>query len=76
MNPKTILYTIIALIMSSSVFLFNSSTASDPQEVYRVYLDGQSIGLIYSKAELEDYINEEEETIKNQYNVVLAHMPI
>ena len=51
MNPKTILYTIIALIMSSSVFLFNSSTASDPQEVYRVYLDGKSIGLIYSSSD-------------------------
>ncbi len=75
MNPKTILYTIIALIMSSSVFLFNSSETSDPQEVYRVYLDGKSIGLIYSKAELEDYINKEEETIKNQYDVDNVYIP-
>lgn len=75
MNPKTILYTIIALIMSSSVFLFSSSETSDPQEVYRVYLDGKSIGLIYSKAELEDYINKEEETIKNQYDVDNVYIP-
>lgn len=75
MNPKTILYTIIALIISSSVFFFNANASSDPQEVYRVYLDGKSIGLIYSKEELENYINEEEETIKEQYNVDSVYIP-
>ena len=29
----------------------------DPQEVYRVYLDGERIGLIYSKESFEDYID-------------------
>ena len=57
MNHKTVLYTIIALVISSSIFFFGYRKSADPQEVYRVYLDGKSIGLIYSKDELENYID-------------------
>jgi murein DD-endopeptidase MepM/ murein hydrolase activator NlpD len=75
MNHKTILYTILALILSSSVFLFGYKKPYDPQEVYRVYLDGESIGLIYSKKDLEDYINKEEEYVKKQYDVSKVYIP-
>lgn len=75
MNHKTILYTILALILSSSVFLFGYKKPYDPQEVYRVYLDGESIGLIYSKKDLEDYIDKEEEQVKEKYNVDKVYIP-
>lgn len=75
MNHKTILYIILALILSSSVFFLGYKKAYDPQEVYKVYLDGEAIGLIYSKVELEDYIDSEEESIKEQYGVDKVYIP-
>ena len=75
MKQKTIIYTILALILSTSVFFFENTKNYDPQEVYRVYLDGESIGLIYSKDSFEDHIDREEETIKKQYNVEKVYIP-
>lgn len=75
MNRKTILLTIIAMVISSFVFFIDYDKAYDPQEVYRVYLDGESIGLIYSKEELENHIDNEEEAIKKQYNVDKVYIP-
>lgn len=75
MNHKTVLYTIIALVLSSSIFFFGYRKSADPQEVYRVYLDGKSIGLIYSKDELENYIDNGEQEIKKKYNVDKVYIP-
>lgn len=75
MNHKTVLYTIIALVLSSSIFFFGYKKSADPQEVYRVYLDGKSIGLIYSKDELENYIDNGEQEIKKKYNVDKVYIP-
>ncbi len=75
MNHKTVLYTIIALVISSSIFFFGYRKSADPQEVYRVYLDGKSIGLIYSKDELENYIDNGEQEIKKKYNVDKVYIP-
>lgn len=75
MNNKTVLYTILALLLSSSVFFFGYKKPYDPQEAYRVYLDGESIGLIYSKDDLEEYINNEEESVKKQYDVDKVYIP-
>lgn len=75
MNHKTILYTIIALVLSSGIFFFGYKKAYDPQEVFKVYLDGEVIGLIYSKEELESYIDKEEEHIKKEYNVDKVYIP-
>lgn len=75
MKQKTIIYTILAIILSSGVFFFESEKKYDPQEVYRVYLDGDSIGLIYSKEDFEEHINKEEETIKERYDVEKVYIP-
>lgn len=75
MKKKTIIYTILALILSAGVFFFENEKKYDPQEVYRVYLDGDSIGLIYSKDDFEEHINKEEEAIKEQYNVEKVYIP-
>ncbi len=72
---KTILYTAIALLISSFIFFINSPKVYDPQELYHVYLDGKSIGHVYSKNELEKYIDTEEENIKEQYNVDKVYIP-
>ncbi len=75
MSLKTWLYTIIALLLSSLVFFIGGNNVYDPQEVYNVYLDGKSIGLIKSKLELERYIDREEEYIKEKYNVDKVYIP-
>lgn len=75
MNHKAILYTILALVLSSGIFFLGYRKVSDPQEVYKVYLDGEKIGLIYSKEELETYIDEEEESIKKEYGVEKVYIP-
>ena len=46
-----------------------------PKEVYKVYLDGKVIGNIADKQELEDYINEEQKEIKQEYSVDKVYVP-
>lgn len=45
------------------------------KDVYKVYLDGNVIGNIKDKQELEDYINEEQKEIKQRYNVDKVYIP-
>ncbi len=53
-------------LMSLIVFLFGFGykSAKQPHTHYQVYLDSELIGLIESKEELEDYINNQAETIR------------
>ena len=46
-----------------------------PQEVYRVYLGGQPLGLIKSKEALEKYIDLRQEEIKKKYKVDKVYAP-
>lgn len=46
-----------------------------PKHVYKVYLDGKSIGNIADKLELEDYINEEQSELKDKYSVDKVYIP-
>lgn len=54
------------VLMSLIVFLFGfgHKSAKQPHTHYQVYLDSELIGLIESKEELEDYINNQAETIR------------
>ena len=64
MNKKTIFFIIIALLVSATVFLVGYNEVKSPKTIYKVYLDGQAIGLIESKEALEAYINQEQNEIK------------
>lgn len=57
--------------LSMGLKTFNTT----PQEVYRVYLGGQSLGLIKSKSSLEKYIDKEQENLKQKYNVKKVYAP-
>ena len=46
-----------------------------PKEVYKVYLDGKSIGNINDKEELEEYINDEQKELKEKYLVDKVYIP-
>lgn len=72
-----ILVLLISLIVS---FLYVhltdfSNKYYEAREVYRVYIEGKSIGLINSKENLEKLIDNEQEKIKSEYNVNKVYIP-
>lgn len=75
MSKKTVFFVILALIISATVFLVGYSEVKSPITVYKVYLDGQAIGLIESKEALEAYINQEQNEIKDKYGVDKVYLP-
>ena len=46
-----------------------------PGEVYKVYIDGDFIGAIKSKSALEEYINNEQKSLKKEYGVKKVYIP-
>lgn len=75
MDKKTIVYVFVAIIISSIVLFVSKGENKNPQELYRVYLDGDTIGYIESEQELNDYINEKEAELKTIYNVDKVYTP-
>lgn len=82
MDSKTIISTFIAFIISFVLVFIPSykneteiSDYSDAKLVYRVYLHGESIGIISSKDKLEEYIDKEQAEIKDKYNVDKVYAP-
>lgn len=68
---------LFVLILSSIVFLlgFNTKTNLEPKYLYQVYLDDQVLGVIQSKTELEEYIDNQGSTLKEKYNVDKVYAP-
>ena len=74
MNKKII--KIFSIIVLSFVFLSGFKNISDnPQELYHVYLKGESLGLIKSKTSFENYIDKKQESIKKKYKVEKVYTP-
>ena len=61
---------IIMVILESTSYIYY-----DARDVYRVYLNGESLGLIENKKDLENYINKNQEAIKRKYNVKNVYIP-
>lgn len=73
MNKK-----IVGSIFFAIVFVLSTgftSFSNKPNDLYRVYLKGESLGLIESKKELEDYIDAQQNQIKRKYNVNKVYVP-
>lgn len=65
---------LVALLIMLFVNFANKYQLS-PKEVYKVYLDGKVIGNINDKQELEDYINDEQKDLKEEYGVDKVYIP-
>ena len=66
MNKNTIISIVIGLILSVGLMFFNMNNQERvPKEVYRVYLEGKSIGLIESKEKLESFIDKQQQDRKS-----------
>lgn len=75
---KTGLTYLLAIAVSLAIVFFVNLANKyqlNPKEVYKVYLDGKSIGNVTNKQELEDYINEEQKDLKEKYNVDKVYIP-
>lgn len=76
MDKKMIFYILISTILSVGLLLITQKTTfTEPQETYRVYLKGKSLGLISSKEDLENYIDKEQASIKDNYHVKKVYVP-
>ena len=76
MDSKTTFYVFAAAILSVlAIVLTPTAKNSEPKELYRVYLEGKSMGLIKSKKDLEEYIDKEQDSIKKKYKVKRVYIP-
>lgn len=76
MNSKIIIQALFASILSfGCVLLGYESKVAEPLQVYRVYLEGKSLGLIESKQDLENYIDSEQQALKEKYNIDKVYAP-
>lgn len=57
------------------IFGFSFSQSTTPNTYYQVYLDDEVLGMIESKEELENYIDEKEEEIKEKLGVSRVYQP-
>ena len=67
-----------AIIVAFLIMLFvnfSNKYELNPKEIYKVYLDGKVIGNINDKQELEDYINNEQQDLKEKYKVDKVYIP-
>lgn len=74
---KKVFLVIFILILSSVTVFLGLSTQKNtqPNTYYQVTLDGELIGNIKSKKQLEKYISNTEEYIKNKYNINEVYAP-
>ena len=76
MNIKAIITIIIAVLLSLIIMLIVPKEETlTPKNVYRVYLAGKSVGLISDKDSLDEYIDKEQQTLKDKYNADKVYAP-
>jgi len=67
----------VIIILVSALFLVGFKLVNNkiPHELYAVYLDGTKIGVVESKENLENYINDMEQQLREKYNVSKIYTP-
>ena len=75
MKKFVIVFVILIIGFSAFYFQFSKSSEKQPKTFYKVYLDGNLIGTIKSKNELEMYIDKQNEEYKKEYNVDSIYAP-
>jgi len=77
-NFKAYIPVLIALLISGLIIFVYQSTKDinkEPKEIYKVYLDGEYLGAIKSKRALENYIDNEQQALKEEYDVKKVYIP-
>ena len=76
-NKNFIITFLITIIISVCVVLLSTNVTSlaSPTELYKVYLNGKTIGFIKSEEELLNIIDEKQNEIKKKYNTTKVYPP-
>ena len=75
-RTKCIIFTILLSIFCLiPIYQFKNEINIIPIKLYRVYLNGRNIGTIKSKEKLEKYIDENQQDLKEIYNVDTIYPP-
>ena len=76
-NKMSINLILVIVISIASVFLlgFKLTKNKKPNEMYAIYLEGKKIGTVKSKDDFNEYINIQEEKLKQKYNVDEIYTP-
>ncbi len=72
-NFKSLILSLLLVIVLLTTGF--KTISSKPQTLYRVYLKGESLGLIKSKQALENYIDKEQNELKKKYNIDKVYVP-
>ena len=67
--------TFICIILLSLLLTSSYRKNIEPKEYYEIYIDGEVIGAVSSKKELEDYIDKNNDLYKEKYNVNKIYSP-
>ena len=76
---KKILITLTLLltfIFGTGMYLFQVKASVNPVEAYEVYIDGRSVGFIKNRSKLVKFIDQEQQEIKDKYQVEKVYMPL
>lgn len=69
------IFLLLFLFVGICVFKTSNHVVAEPRTYYQVYLEGEAIGVIESKDELEKYIDEKNEEYKEQLGVDTIYSP-
>lgn len=75
MNKSLKLLVLIMVFLTTIFTTGFTSISKTPKTVYRVYLEGKSLGIIESKKSFENYIDKKQNEIKEKYNVKKVYTP-
>lgn len=78
MKPKEIIISLLVTIILGAFVIFicsNRKTNTEPQNVYEVFLNGKSVGLLDSKDDLLALVDDKQQEIKDKYNVEKVYPP-
>ena len=73
---KVLLIIFFTIITIGTIFLsFGYRKSSEPNALYKVYLNEEELGIIESKEKLEKYIDKKNNEYKEKYNVEYVYAP-
>ena len=88
MDKKSVFISIIVFLLSSLIVVVGvhpysiyakiiglNDYSNNPRQLYKVYLAGKPLGIIESKQELEEYIDNKEEELKKKYKIDKVYAP-
>ena len=78
MKTKDIIITVVLSVIVIGLYFIDQNIDTEikyADKAYQVYLNGEVIGLIEDDQELYDLINNEQQEIKNTYNVDSVYPP-